>query len=402
MSTTDSKALAELLTAILQNRQNNYSNGKYSQSSHFLHSAALTVLAYDILLTMDSEVTYIWGARWSIPKALYLFGRYYGVLYLTALLSVGTNRNLTVESANFKLWAIPMLNPLLVPDRLVLHLVVVPTFGIMALGVKFCSLPWSTSFSFCGSMHCTTEAKKRNGYEPTGELIGELLITSVALERTSKNAYVNPPGVPLPGCLSVRNTDFSLVAWVPALAVSGKLSVCSPSQDDDHMFEAAFFLLTVAKLVNLLYDSDGKFKLSQMKEMRFLSPLISAFILDGTVFFLLLAIVLACAVIDLTVKGALAPVGTPWLIATYSFSVGFPQLLIHHHFDPPILQATRLILNIRKLAAGDMNNTLDVSALRFGSAHAQDNSTGVPSAGSRRRNGSWAGHSDSYAAYFGE
>jgi len=68
----DSNMLAELLTAVLQNRQNNYSN-----------AAALTLLVYDIFLTMGKEVTYIWGARWSIPKALYLFGRYYGVCYLT-------------------------------------------------------------------------------------------------------------------------------------------------------------------------------------------------------------------------------------------------------------------------------------------------------------------------------
>ncbi|KAJ7489387.1 hypothetical protein FB451DRAFT_688890 [Mycena latifolia] len=108
-----------------------------------------------------------------------------------------------------------------------------------------------------------------------------------------------------------------------------------------------------------------------MKEMSFLSPLVCAFIFDGTLFFLLtFAIVLACAVIDLKIKGALETVGTPWLIATYSFS------------------ATRLILNIRKIAEKNMSDKLGLPTLEFSSSQT----------GTRDR----AGHSDSYAAYFGE
>ncbi|KAJ7040722.1 hypothetical protein C8F04DRAFT_225840 [Mycena alexandri] len=318
MAATQSNALAELFTAILQNRQNNYSN-----------AAALTVLVYDIFLTLGKEVTYIWGSRWSIPKTLYLFGRYYGVCYLSVLLAVGTNGNLTVE-----------LSCLLLVLRL-------RGFSPVYFYGQ-CDLRSSDPrFIF--------SRKKRVVLDLLWK--GELLITTVALKRTSQHASVNPPGIPLPGCLSVRNTDFALVGWVPTLTVS-----------------ACFFLLTVAKLSALLQDPDGKFRFSRLKEHQYVSPLISAFFLDGTFFFLLtFGIVLACAIIDLTVKGALAPAGTPWLIAAYSFS------------------ATRLILNMREVSARDM--TIDsIPEVSSPIAFSSDN----------RRIRDRAGRLDSYTTYFGE
>jgi len=44
--------------------------------------AALSALCYDILLTLDQEIQYIWKKRWSWPKILYLLARYYSLLQL--------------------------------------------------------------------------------------------------------------------------------------------------------------------------------------------------------------------------------------------------------------------------------------------------------------------------------
>ncbi|KAJ7489374.1 hypothetical protein FB451DRAFT_1553204, partial [Mycena latifolia] len=171
MSATDSNALTELFTAILQNRQNNYSN-----------AAALTVLVYDIFLTLGDEVTYIWGARRSFPKTLYLFGRYYGVGYLTVLLSVGTNRNLTVTVCKGYFWYYGFGGSVLFTSMVN----VIFVLRIHALYNRGRKILVFLIFLF------------------TCELTGELLITTVALKRTSQHASVNPPGIPLPGCLSIR------------------------------------------------------------------------------------------------------------------------------------------------------------------------------------------------------
>ncbi|RDX41611.1 hypothetical protein OH76DRAFT_1411996 [Lentinus brumalis] len=44
--------------------------------------AALALLVWDILTTMDDEVRLIWPSDWTLPKSLYLFVRYYSLITL--------------------------------------------------------------------------------------------------------------------------------------------------------------------------------------------------------------------------------------------------------------------------------------------------------------------------------
>ncbi|KAM5533502.1 hypothetical protein V8D89_012839 [Ganoderma adspersum] len=44
--------------------------------------AALTLLAWDVLTTLDDEVKLIWRSQWTLPKALYLFVRYFSLTTL--------------------------------------------------------------------------------------------------------------------------------------------------------------------------------------------------------------------------------------------------------------------------------------------------------------------------------
>ncbi|KAI8990363.1 hypothetical protein BD414DRAFT_528369 [Trametes punicea] len=46
-------------------------------------AAALALLTWDILTTMDEEVKLIWPSDWTLPKALYFFVRYYSLVALT-------------------------------------------------------------------------------------------------------------------------------------------------------------------------------------------------------------------------------------------------------------------------------------------------------------------------------
>ncbi|KAI0758944.1 hypothetical protein C8Q74DRAFT_1300993 [Fomes fomentarius] len=44
--------------------------------------AALALLVWDIITTMDDEVNLIWPSSWTLPKSLYLFVRYYSLIIL--------------------------------------------------------------------------------------------------------------------------------------------------------------------------------------------------------------------------------------------------------------------------------------------------------------------------------
>ncbi|KAJ4490291.1 hypothetical protein J3R30DRAFT_3420693 [Lentinula aciculospora] len=70
--------------------------------------AALTVLLYDCLLTFDKEVKYIWKSRWTAPKILYLFAKYYGVAHLCGTLIISNGTNLSAEFCKNYLWWISL------------------------------------------------------------------------------------------------------------------------------------------------------------------------------------------------------------------------------------------------------------------------------------------------------
>ncbi|KAJ3924704.1 MAG: hypothetical protein NXY57DRAFT_969251 [Lentinula lateritia] len=54
-----------------------------SQQQHvkYITVAGLTFLVYDIFINFYREVKYIWKSKWSFPKALYVFIRYYGPIW---------------------------------------------------------------------------------------------------------------------------------------------------------------------------------------------------------------------------------------------------------------------------------------------------------------------------------
>ncbi|KAL6304074.1 hypothetical protein BKA93DRAFT_307468 [Sparassis latifolia] len=52
------------------------------QRTYYSSVAALAWLIFDIVITLDQEVEFIWKARWTFPKCLYLVTRYYGLFNL--------------------------------------------------------------------------------------------------------------------------------------------------------------------------------------------------------------------------------------------------------------------------------------------------------------------------------
>jgi len=99
--------IEEFITAVELNHQTSYG-----------HVAAITVYAYDILLSSGEEVVtplipefrqwfwrgpntpqikYIWTSNWSIVKALYFFIRYYGIVLLIAIIASSTSVNTNIK-----------------------------------------------------------------------------------------------------------------------------------------------------------------------------------------------------------------------------------------------------------------------------------------------------------------
>ncbi|KAJ3769230.1 hypothetical protein FB446DRAFT_748813 [Lentinula raphanica] len=69
-------ALQALLTVIYQ-----------QQCVKYIIVAGLTFLVYDMCINFDQEVQYIWQSKWSFPKCLYIFIRYYGPVWTIIIFS---------------------------------------------------------------------------------------------------------------------------------------------------------------------------------------------------------------------------------------------------------------------------------------------------------------------------
>ncbi|KDR83371.1 hypothetical protein GALMADRAFT_637921 [Galerina marginata CBS 339.88] len=53
--------------------------------------AALVITIYDHLITLDTEVEYVWSKRWSKSKGLFIIARYLGDILLISVCIVFSN-----------------------------------------------------------------------------------------------------------------------------------------------------------------------------------------------------------------------------------------------------------------------------------------------------------------------
>ncbi|KDR66452.1 hypothetical protein GALMADRAFT_1152028 [Galerina marginata CBS 339.88] len=66
-----------------------FSTLKDSQVISYLWASSLTVLCYDTVQNLPQEITYIWRSKWSTPKFLYLFLRYWSIFVIIINLVAG-------------------------------------------------------------------------------------------------------------------------------------------------------------------------------------------------------------------------------------------------------------------------------------------------------------------------
>ncbi|KAJ7633369.1 hypothetical protein DFH06DRAFT_1222669 [Mycena polygramma] len=286
--------LDELFTALSQTRQSNC-----------VLVAAVTFLAFDICISFDQEAMlpvtnlHLSRERWSLPKVLYLFCRYYG---LVDLLYLATHEGVSVKYFN--------------PHTLSCHIY----YGVYDSGPVM--LATTVDILFILRIHALYNRSLKMLACLILLFFGYILVITVKeAVTTAQNAFEPPQGVHWPGCVTIVSTFPALVGWVPAIFVS-----------------LIFFILTMVKFVIVFRTSHSEWRLGKLRELKSYSPILMAFVRDGTVFFLLYAsvpTVLVNTVTDQVFKGPLSGIVLPWVTAIYSFS------------------ASRLVLNIRSISARD-------------------------------------------------
>ncbi|KAJ3551790.1 hypothetical protein NM688_g4507 [Phlebia brevispora] len=248
------------------------------QAAQYSDLAAVIVLLYDVLLNMSDEVEYIWHAKWSFPKTLYLVARYYGLLHLViAFLRLAPDYQ---HLCRGYLWFTSISGP-----------GVFTAVVDMILVLRMCAFyDGSKRVLIFMSVMMTCE-----------------ICMSFAMEiyASIKSDIPNPPAIPSiswTGCLAYPTRVITLIAWIPVMIVG---FVCA--------------IMTLYKYITLTnaYGYRG----------RRLSPLLHSFAWDGTLyFFLLFAAIMVAALMNLEIRNELARVGLTWIIAMYS--IAFPAVVV--------------------------------------------------------------------------
>ncbi|KAI6046800.1 hypothetical protein EDC04DRAFT_3086221, partial [Pisolithus marmoratus] len=223
MSTTEEQ-LPLLFTALYQIRVLNYVT---------LSSAAF--LVYDVLINLDKEVHFIWRyyhntdetpiswpyrLRRILVQALFIFGRYYGLLYLVVYFVVYNHYGLSVSLYAIIYWLPGLL--------LLLHSAYIPSAGEI-LYTTLVNIILVMRLNALYRVVYGMEGLKKYQFFLAAVVITELVIelsTSISAATWSHDKVVEPPaGVPWPGCLLSEspNNTLMLPGWIVAILVATTL-----------------------------------------------------------------------------------------------------------------------------------------------------------------------------------
>ncbi|KAK0504435.1 hypothetical protein EDD18DRAFT_1133706 [Armillaria luteobubalina] len=276
-SSSDSSSAATMEAEILalfqvmeQTRMSNYSL-----------LTSIMFLLYDIMLNMDKEQNI--RSRRSFPNALYVFSRYYSVFYnitgFKEMFPVGNIVGLSIQKWFY--------------------------FEILAGGIFFTTVVNIILVMRLNAMYRNGKVLVFLILLVIGECSAELYSCIQSSITTAKRTFSVPLELRWPGCVSDAAVQPTLATWIPCGIVA-----------------TVFFIMTLAKIFQ-----DGRWRLSQLKSMKRISPLLVSFVRDGAIFYFLCAMFMV-----ILLHNGFAVFLNGWLIAIYSFA------------------ASRLILNLREAA----------------------------------------------------
>ncbi|KAF6751814.1 hypothetical protein DFP72DRAFT_906255 [Ephemerocybe angulata] len=286
-----------------------------SQNQGYSKAAALTFLACDILYTLRDEVKFIWRSKLSLTKILYCISRYFGIILVIIMLTVGEPSKPTAKFCREYYRALTLAGNQL-------YLIIVDIICIMRIFALY-----NRNLKILALTMTATAVELGAGYYAVWRVTGF-------------NGAQDPPRSELSdryGCgfLLAPMTKDMLKMYAFKMSLSAANAVL-------------FLVLSLYKLKSQLrlrrIRTDGDKKAGWIGQLEFLSPLLVAFVRDGALSYLQITVVEALSATLALYRGAFyfTPLA-PWLVVVFSYT------------------GCRLILNIRR--AGNIQNyeTGDVS-----------------------------------------
>ncbi|KAJ6473252.1 hypothetical protein C8R45DRAFT_1163903 [Mycena sanguinolenta] len=243
--------------------------------------AALSWLAYDIIITLDQEVNQMWRAKFSAPSFIYFTSRYYGLVYMIWAASVSTNFRLPE----------PVIELFIVRCRSNLQANDCKGWGpLEAASVQFLSMGVNALLAIRIDAFYNRNMKVRAFlvFIYLGEFVTEVVFSTLT-GVDSADARAHPPGLPIPGCVSSSTPRFGLAAWVTNI-----------------VYQALCFTLALYKFFSVFR---GEVTGSRLAMMMFGANMVNIILNFGVP------------------ESPLLQICVPWLIAT--FSVGAPRIILN-------------------------------------------------------------------------
>jgi len=159
--------------------------------------AATACLAYDILITWDQEVEYIWKSPWTVPKFLYLFSRYFTLI--VQLVNTSESTSFSVTNKYCQNWT----NFEAITGQLIIMGVEISlmmrVYALYGREKRILALLLALYFS---------------------EVLSNSLILGLSLKKIISIAPLHgllPPDFPLSGCFPIVIPGFFFSYWIPTL-----------------------------------------------------------------------------------------------------------------------------------------------------------------------------------------
>ncbi|OCH83744.1 hypothetical protein OBBRIDRAFT_808777 [Obba rivulosa] len=296
-------------------------------------SAALAWVVFDVVLTIEQEVRYVWRRKWTLQKVLYLVVRYYTIFALSSMV------------AGMKAQ----------PSMFFLHVQHISVNTNTNLSLKFCRF-W-LRFNVYGTLNVIAGigeimflTRIYAAYEQSRKMLVFLIflwlleiIVAYAMAYVEVTALVvlpHPPGYPFSGCISSlpRNNKISLIAWIADFIVS-----------------STFLALILFQFFRSI-DVQSVFKLPGPRhiwEFQRLAPVLWLIMRDGLLYFFM---VVASVTVDMVFVSVLpltsfSQAGVMWVKVSLSATMA--------------VAACRLYLNLHDRISGNDSMTFTVGEIEI-------------------------------------
>ncbi|OBZ71670.1 hypothetical protein A0H81_08886 [Grifola frondosa] len=245
-------------------------------------AAASTWVAYDILLTIEQEVDFIWRVKFSVTKLLYLFVRYYNLLSLILLVSINTS-----TKVGFKSW-----------------------IWFEAIGAVFLSTVFGEALMVL-RLYAAYERNRKVLALLLFMFLMELTLGLMSATIQARDIHITPrvPQFPVPGCVGMTDTKgrIALISWAASMIVA-----------------CVDFLLILHKFLRGVPFKEESNSVMNIDSNNFphLSPLMVLFMRDAAFYVLIVFVANLLCVFFAVFFGnrELEQVGTVWLTAVYSIT----------------------------------------------------------------------------------